>query len=99
MVDWPIRNYWGYQVRELAQNFAVTVMDTRGHGRSPLISHPFSYGLFAEDVVGFLDVLGIPAAAIVGWSEGAITGLQLAVAKPGRISKLFASAPTGPSME
>jgi pimeloyl-ACP methyl ester carboxylesterase len=90
MVDWPIRNYWGYQVRELAQNFAVTVMDTRGHGRSPLISHPFSYGLFAEDVVGFLDVLGIPAAAIVGWSDGAITGLQLAIAKPGRISKVFA---------
>jgi pimeloyl-ACP methyl ester carboxylesterase len=39
---------------------------------------------------GFLDILGIPAAAIVGWSDGAITGLQLAIAKPGRISKLFA---------
>jgi pimeloyl-ACP methyl ester carboxylesterase len=83
-------NYWGFQVRELARNFAVTVMDTRGHGRSPLISSYFSYDLFAEDVVGLLDELGIPAAAIVGWSDGAITGLQLAIAKPDRISKLFA---------
>ena len=30
------------------------------------------------------------AAAVVGWSDGAITGLQLAIAKPDRISKLFA---------
>jgi predicted alpha/beta-fold hydrolase len=31
-------NYWGHQVRELAQAFSVVVMDTRGHGRSPLTS-------------------------------------------------------------
>ncbi len=65
-------------------------MDTRGHGRSPVTSRSFSYGLFAEDVVGLLDFLKIPKISIVGWSDGAITGLQLAMTEPNRVSRLFA---------
>src|SRR5713226_9980379 len=44
-------NYWGNQIEELSRNFSVTVMDTRGHGRSPLVSSNFSYTLFAGDVI------------------------------------------------
>src|SRR5262252_6130180 len=83
-------NYWGHQVRALAQDFTVTVMDTRGHGRSPVMSRAFSYRIFAEDTVALLDALKIPSAALVGWSDGAITGLQLAMTQPDRIAKLFA---------
>jgi pimeloyl-ACP methyl ester carboxylesterase len=82
--------YWGNQVRELAKSYNVIVMDTRGHGRSRVMSSSFSFALFAEDVVGLLDVLKIPTVSVVGWSDGAITGLQLAISKPDRISKLFA---------
>ena len=85
-------NYWGYQVKELAQRFSVTVMDTRGHGRSPVMSHVFGYRVFAEDVVSLLDFLNISSASIVGWSDGAITGLQLAMTQPSRVTKLFAFA-------
>ena len=83
-------NYWGLQVQELAKSFSVTVMDTRGHGRSPVMSRDFSYKKFAEDVAGLLDFLQIPVVSIVGWSDGAITGLQLAMMQPDRVSKLFA---------
>jgi pimeloyl-ACP methyl ester carboxylesterase len=83
-------NYWGRQVEQLAQSFSVTVMDTRGHGRSSVTSPSFSYGLFAEDVVDLLDFLKIPEVSVVGWSDGAITGLQLAMTKPDRVSRLFA---------
>jgi pimeloyl-ACP methyl ester carboxylesterase len=83
-------NYWGHQVEALAQRFTVTVMDTRGHGRSPVMSRAFGYGIFAEDVVGLMGLLKIPSAAVVGWSDGAITGLQLAMSRPERVSKLFA---------
>ena len=82
-------NHWGYQVAELAKTHSVTVMDTRGHGRSPVTSRSFNYGLFAEDVAALLDFLQIPAAAIVGWSDGAITALQLGLTKPERVSRLF----------
>ncbi len=83
-------NYWGHQIDYLARSFTVIVMDTRGHGRSPVTSHAFSYGLFAEDAASLLDFLKIPQVAVVGWSDGAVTGLQLVMTKPDRVSKLFA---------
>jgi len=92
-------NYWGHQVGELAKQFVVTVMDTRGHGRSPLTSRTFSYGLFAQDAIGLLDYLQIPAARIVGWSDGGVTGLELAMTRRDRVARLFAfganSTPSG----
>ncbi len=39
-----------------------------------------------------MDSLGIGKAAIVGWSDGAIIGLDLALRHPERVSKLFAFA-------
>ena len=83
-------NYWGFQIEELAKSFSVIVMDTRGHGRSPVSSGHFSYSKFAEDTAGLLDHLQIPVVSIVGWSDGAITGLQLAMMQPDRVSRLFA---------
>jgi pimeloyl-ACP methyl ester carboxylesterase len=92
-------NYWGRQVEHLARSFMVIVIDTRGHGRSPVTSHVFSYAIFAEDAAGVLDFLEISQAAVVGWSDGAVTGLQLAMTKPERVTKLFAfggnSSPDG----
>jgi pimeloyl-ACP methyl ester carboxylesterase len=92
-------NYWGHQVRALAKDFTVTVMDTRGHGRSPVMSHAFGYRAFAEDAAALLDRLAIRSAAIVGWSDGAVTGLQLAMTRPERVARLFAfganSSPDG----
>jgi pimeloyl-ACP methyl ester carboxylesterase len=92
-------NYWGRQVEHLAQSFRVIVVDTRGHGRSPVTSDTFSYAVFAEDAAGVLDFLEISQAAVVGWSDGAVTGLQLAMTKPDRVAKLFAfggnSSPDG----
>jgi len=70
-------NYWGNQVPELARDHRVIVMDSRGHGRSTRDSRPFGYTLMASDVIGLMDHLGIPQAAIVGWSDGAIIGLSL----------------------
>ncbi len=65
-------------------------MDTRGHGRSTLTSASFHYSLFARDAVAVLDLLEVPAVSVIGWSDGAITGLELAIAKPERIERLFA---------
>jgi pimeloyl-ACP methyl ester carboxylesterase len=83
-------NYWSNQIEELSRHFFVTVMDTRGHGRSPVTSGTFSYEIFARDVISLLDFLKISTTALVGWSDGAITGIQLALTSPDRLSALFA---------
>jgi pimeloyl-ACP methyl ester carboxylesterase len=85
-------DYWGYQVRALQDRYQVIVMDSRGHGRSTRDSTPYSYDLMASDVVGLMDFLKIRKAAIVGWSDGAIIGLDIAMQHPDRLSKLFAFA-------
>jgi len=85
-------NYWGNQVPALAQHYKVIVMDSRGHGHSSRDSRPIGYGLMASDVLALLDYLHIAKTAIVGWSDGAIIGLDIAIDHPERLTKLFAFA-------
>ena len=85
-------DYWGRQVRALQTHYQVIVMDSRGHGRSSRDAQPFGYDLMASDVLALMDHLGIKKAAIVGWSDGAIIGLDIAMHHPERVSKLFAFA-------
>jgi pimeloyl-ACP methyl ester carboxylesterase len=91
-------DYWGLQVPAVAEHHQVIVMDSRGHGRSTSDGRPFGYDLMADDVVGLLDYLGIRQAAVVGWSDGGILGLDLAIRHPDRVSRVFAfAANTDPS--
>lgn len=83
-------NYWGGQIPALAAHYQVIAMDSRGHGRSTWDCKAISYHLMAEDVIGLMDALHISKAAIVGWSDGAIIGLDLAIHHPDRLTKLFA---------
>jgi len=85
-------NYWGHQVPVLAQKYQVIAIDSRGHGRSTRSAVPYGYALMASDVLGVLDRLGVQKTAIVGWSDGAIIGLSLAMNHPDRVARLFAFA-------
>ncbi len=85
-------DYWGKQVTVLARKYRVVVMDSRGHGRSTRDAQPFGYDLMASDVLGLMDFLKIQKTAMVGWSDGAILGLDIAIHNPERLSKLFAFA-------
>lgn len=91
-------DYWGNQVQAVAAHHTVILLDSRGHGRSTRDARPFGYDLMADDVVAAMDVLKIPKADIVGWSDGAILGLDLAMRHKDRIGKVFAfGANTNPS--
>lgn len=85
-------NYWGKQVPVLAEKYRVIVMDSRGHGRSSRDGKPYGYELMAADVLALMDFLKIPKAAVVGWSDGAILGLEIAIHHPERLTRLFAFA-------
>ncbi len=85
-------DYWGNQARALAPHHKVIMLDSRGHGRSARDARPFGYDLMADDVVGLLDVLKVPRADIVGWSDGAIVGLDLAMRHADRVDRVFAFA-------
>ncbi len=84
--------YWGNQIPVLARYHRVIVIDARGHGRSTRDARPLTHRLMATDVIGVMAFLKIDRAAIVGWSDGANVGLDIAMNHPDRLTRLFAFA-------
>jgi pimeloyl-ACP methyl ester carboxylesterase len=76
-------------VREAyAERFHVFTPDRRGHGRTPDVPGPFTYERYAQDATAFLDeVVGGPAH-LVGYSDGAITALLVALARPDLVRRM-----------
>jgi len=79
------------QANKLAETRRVILQDTRGEGRSPYKNFTeFHYDDFTRDAIAVLDHLKIPLVAVVGWSDGAIVGLDLAMNYSSRIERVFA---------
>jgi pimeloyl-ACP methyl ester carboxylesterase len=85
-------NYFGLQVRALAPHYRVIVLDSRCHGRSTCGREPIGYDIMSSDVIALMDYLHVPTVALVGWSDGAIIGLDIAIHHGNRLTKLFAFA-------
>lgn len=83
---------WANQVRDLQKDHMVIVADSRGHGRSNRTAEPYSYELMASDYLALLDYLKVDKVALVGWSDGGIIGLDIAMKHPERLTRLFAHA-------
>jgi pimeloyl-ACP methyl ester carboxylesterase len=83
---------WGAQVADLARDHQVIVADSRGHGRSTRTAEPYGYDLMTSDFVALLDYLKVDRTALVGWSDGGIIGLNVAMKHPRRLTRLFAHA-------
>jgi pimeloyl-ACP methyl ester carboxylesterase len=78
------------QIMELAKSHFVVAADTRGHGRSTDSSAPMSYALIADDMLELLDRLRIHQVDLVGWSDGGVVALDLAIHHAERVRRLVA---------
>ena len=83
---------WSAQVADLMTDHLVIVADSRGHGRSTRSAEPFGYDLMSSDYLALLDYLKIDKVDLVGWSDGGIIGLDIAMTHPERLDHLFAQA-------
>jgi pimeloyl-ACP methyl ester carboxylesterase len=83
-------NYFGLQISDLLDlNVAMLSIDTRGHGRSTDGQGPLTYDKFTQDLITILDSFKIPKVAIIGWSDGGIIGLDVAMNYSSRLDRLF----------
>jgi pimeloyl-ACP methyl ester carboxylesterase len=83
--------WWGRLIKSLECDFSVIAIDTRAHGRSTDdLSVKLSYNQFAADAIALLDHLKIPKASFVGWSDGAVTSLTIAMNYPARADRIIA---------
>jgi pimeloyl-ACP methyl ester carboxylesterase len=83
---------WSNQVIEMAKTNLVIVADSRGHGRSSRNEQPYGYELMASDYLALLDFLNIDKVDLVGWSDGGIIGIAIALKHPERLKKVYAQA-------
>ncbi|HZZ90436.1 MAG TPA: alpha/beta hydrolase [Caulobacteraceae bacterium] len=84
-------DFWGDQVPALlGAGRRVILLDSRGHGRSTLGDRRLGYELMEADVVAVMDQLGLARVDVVGWSDGAIVGLVMAMKHPQRVGRVFA---------
>jgi pimeloyl-ACP methyl ester carboxylesterase len=72
----------------LAADYRVLAFDRRGHGRTADTDAPFHYADMTTETVGVLEHAGGDAAHIVGFSDGGIIGLLLALARPELVRSL-----------
>lgn len=83
-------DYLANQVQLLARHYKVISVDTRGHGRSSQGEQPLGYDLFANDVAALMSKLGVAKADFLGWSDGGITALDLAMRYPDKVGRVVA---------
>ncbi|WP_064711867.1 alpha/beta fold hydrolase [Rhizobium bangladeshense] len=83
---------WGRQVAEFARDHLVIVADSRGHGRSTRSQQPFGYDLMTSDYAALLDYLKIDKVTLVGWSDGGIIGIDMAMKHPEKLTRVIAQA-------
>lgn len=86
--------YYGYisefemYFPELIRNFTVIAVATRGHGKSEIGHQDMTYQLFAKDAVAVLRKEGLSSVRVMGFSDGAITGMVLAAEYPEYVIRL-----------
>lgn len=82
---------WGDLAPYLAAHgYRAVVFDSRCQGRSTCSPAPLSYRLMARDTAALMRALRIRRAPIVGYSDGGIIGLEMAIHEPRRVVSVFA---------
>jgi pimeloyl-ACP methyl ester carboxylesterase len=77
-------------IAALAPGHTVIAIDSRGQGRSSDTDAPLSYAQMGDDMIKLMDALRIGRADVVGWSDGGIVGLDMAIKHDGRVRRLVA---------
>lgn len=76
---------WKPYLDVLAADYAVVLVDLRGHGRSTNPTETFSFSAVAGDVLALMDHLHHPRFRAVGVSTGGIALLHIATEEPSRL--------------
>ena len=77
-----------YQIPYFSKNYKVIAVDSRAQGKSVDSSSTLNYETMADDFDALLTHLKIDSAYVVGWSDGGINGLLLAIRHPEKVKKL-----------
>jgi pimeloyl-ACP methyl ester carboxylesterase len=81
-------DHWPQGIIEtLAEKYQLIILDNRGMGYTTANDVTFTYKLFADDVIGLLNALGVKRANVLGYSMGSTITQELLLEYPQRFNK------------
>jgi pimeloyl-ACP methyl ester carboxylesterase len=81
-------NSFRNQIPFFSKNYKVIATDSRAQGNSTDTGDSLSFEMMADDFSALLDELNLDSCYVIGWSDGGINGLLLAIRHPGKVKKL-----------
>jgi pimeloyl-ACP methyl ester carboxylesterase len=89
------REDFAAQIPILSRAFLLHVPDARGHGSTRWdAAEGFRYDWLVDDLLAFVDALGLATFHLIGFSMGAMTALQFATRHPERLRTLVVAGIT-----
>jgi len=80
-----------HNIPYFAKKYKVIVADSRAQGKSKDNGETLTFEMMADDDAALLDALNIRSAYVLGWSDGGINALLLAMRHPEKVIKLAAT--------
>lgn len=82
-------SYFENQIDYFSDRYRMIALDTRGHGKSPRGTEPFTIEQFSCDLYEFMVSLEISNAVILGFSDGANIAMKFAIKYPNKVKALI----------
>ena len=77
-----------HQIPDFERHYKLVVPDMCAQGRTSDRPGPLTYHDMAEDVIALMDKLHVSKFDLMGWSDGGVTGLDIAIHHPKRLRHL-----------
>jgi pimeloyl-ACP methyl ester carboxylesterase len=81
-------NNFSNQIPYFSKEYKVILADSRAQGKSVDAGDSLDYNMMADDLNALLDHLHLDSCFVIGWSDGGINGLLLAIRHPEKVKKL-----------
>ena len=86
-----IHGSFAKQLDVFAKTHTIIAPEQIGHGHTPDAAGPLTYARMASDTAALLGQLGLKDVDVLGWSDGGIVALILAVQHPELVRRLVVS--------
>ena len=84
-------NAFSHNIPYFSAKYKVIAVDSRAHGKSTDTRDSLSFEMMADDFAALLSQMHIDSAYVIGWSDGGINALLLAMRHPEKVIKLAAT--------
>ena len=83
---------WEALLPMLENHFKVVRYDTRGHGKSPAPTGPYTFDDLVGDAFSIMDRHELSTATVMGCSLGSMTALGMGLSQPTRVKRIVCTA-------